>query len=367
MEIRGGQPPYLAVAERLLSDARSQQLTAGARLPSVRELSARYSVAKATVQQAMRQLEREGLLYTIQRKGVFLAKDPPAPTPETATVALVLNYERLNEETNPFYRSLFEGAENEAVRRKHNVLLLYEWSRKSPLQKNREVEQFRRQLGGFLALGLYDEHDCLRLRASSVPVVVVDYETLDLGIDCVVIDNLGAMRLLCERVLQQRPGRTFLVDLARSRDYDPAVGERHQAFHAAMAANGRDAGSGDDHNVILLDNGRGRPTETGNLLAAVAAGGRPPAVICTDEFTARQLLEELGSEGPQPDRDFLLAYLGHLKPQHPEMRKLPAIIYAIDFSELGREGMRLLGERIENGPGRAIRRTVSGTIIEWRN
>jgi hypothetical protein len=47
------------------------------------------------------------------------------------------------------------------------------------------------------------------------------------------------------------------------------------------------------------------------------------------------------------------------------MAALPALLGAVDFRELGREGVRLLEERVERGPGRAVRRTVGGKVVEW--
>jgi DNA-binding LacI/PurR family transcriptional regulator len=355
--------PYQAVVTGVMDMARQQKLGKDARLPSVRELADRYNVATATVQQAIRQLVSEGFCYAVDRKGVFLAKPIPAQTPETTTVALVLNYERQSEETNPFLRSLYQGAESEAVQRKHNVLTLFEWHRKDPIQKNREVQQFRQQLTGFLALSLYNERDCLRLRDSGVPVVVVDNETLDLGIDCVVLDNYRLMSELSQAVLQRNPGRIFFADIVRSNDDDPATGERRRAFADALSAAGRKSGPEDQ---ILLSGGTGTPNGIGARSKKLASETQKPAVICNDEFAARQLLAELGGNGPCPGRDFLLAYVTYLQPQHSEMQNSPAIIAAVDFRQLGSEGMGLLEERVERGPGRATRRTIGGRILEWK-
>ena len=354
--------PHLTVMRRLLEESRGQKLSRGARLPSVRELSRRYRVAKGTVQQAFAELVREGLCFMVDRKGLFLAKEPPPAEPPSTTVGIVLGYERYNQEDNPFYRALFEGAEMEATGRRHNVLSLCGWKRKGPLEKGREVEQFREQLAGFVALGIYSERDCLRLRDSGAPSVAVDYETGDLGIDCVVIDNRQVMRLLCERVLTEEPGEIFLVDLARPSDYDPAIPERRGAFEAALAAAGRQAAP---QNFVYLGGPEGDAGRIDSLRTALRGGAPRPAVLCMDEYTARIFLEKLGPEGPRPGRDFLLAYVGFLQPQYPEMAGVPALIGAVDFRELGREGLRLLEERVERGPGRAVRRTVGGQVMEW--
>ncbi len=353
---------YHTVAERVMDDARRQGLQAGARLPSVRELAGRYLVAKATIQLALRELQSEGLCYTVNRRGVFLAKDPPPHAAPTTAIGLVLNYERYSEENNPFYRSLYEGAEAEVAAHKHNLLSLHEWSKKDPLQKNREIAQFRGQLAGFLALGIYDERDCLRLRESGVPLVAVDYETLDLGIDCVVIDNHRVAHELARTVAERTPGRLFYADLARASEYDPAQVDRRRAFEDVLSATGRPSRPDD---LILLSGGLGTPTGCRALSAEVEKGGPQPAVICSDESAARCLVDELGDKGPQAGKEFQLAYLGFLEPQHPRMRALPALIGAIDFGEFGREGVRLLEERIALGSGRAIRRTICGELVEW--
>jgi DNA-binding LacI/PurR family transcriptional regulator len=354
--------PHQLVIQQLLEDCRQRGLAGGDRLPSVRDLSSRYRVAKTTVQQAFRELVREGLCRLVDRKGLFLACAPPPPAPSLSTIGLVMTYQRYNDEDNPFYRALFEGAEAEAARVRRNVLSLCDWKTKGPLQKNREVEQFREKLAGFVALGIYDERDCLRLRDSGIPVVAVDYETRDLGLDCAVIDNRGVMGALCARALAARPAEIFLVDLARPGDYDPAIVERRQAFEQALAAAGRKAGP---ENFVDLGKPGGDAGAVEPLRLAAGRGRRRAAAVCTDEFAARVLLRALGPAGPRPGRDFLLAYLGFLRPQYPDLAALPAVIGAVDFRELGREGVRLLEERVARGPGRAVRRTVGGQVVEW--
>jgi DNA-binding LacI/PurR family transcriptional regulator len=249
----------------------------------------------------------------------------------------------------------------EAGVRRHNLLSLFGWRRKDPLQKAREVEQFHRQLAGFLALGVYDERDCLRLRDSGVPTVAVDYETLDLGVDCAVIDNLGLMRALCAAVLEQRPGPVFLADFVRASEYDPALVDRRRAFSETMAAAGRDGG--DLASIFIA--GRDGTCRGIERLCAASPGRERPAAVCTDDFVAQKLVAALGPDGPRPGRDFTLAYIGSPRPAYPEMLPVPALIGAVDFRELGRAGMILLEERIVAGPGRAQRRTVGGEVVDW--
>ena len=116
--------------------------------------------------------------------------------PSRLLSAIVLT---LRKTTSSIERSI-ESAEIAATEHTHNILSLYQWRRKSPQQKEWELEQFSERLAGILAFGIYDDRDCLRIRDTGIPTVVVDYETIGLGIDCIIIDDVPIMRALCERI-----------------------------------------------------------------------------------------------------------------------------------------------------------------------
>lgn len=64
-------PLYYQIKERLLAELPQP----GARLPTESVLTARFGVSRMTVVQALRELEKEGLIYRIQGKGSFVS--PP--------------------------------------------------------------------------------------------------------------------------------------------------------------------------------------------------------------------------------------------------------------------------------------------------
>lgn len=64
--------PYLQIADDLRQAIQVGELAPGARLPSQHDLSARYGVARMTVQGALRELRQEGLIYSRQGQGVFV-------------------------------------------------------------------------------------------------------------------------------------------------------------------------------------------------------------------------------------------------------------------------------------------------------
>ncbi len=79
----GPRPPYLMAADRLREEIRSGRLKPGDRLPSSRELRETLGIANATVHAALRVLRDEGLIYSVQGRGTYVA-DAPA-TSEAAS------------------------------------------------------------------------------------------------------------------------------------------------------------------------------------------------------------------------------------------------------------------------------------------
>lgn len=70
---RSATPIYAQIAERVRVAVASGELTVGDALPSVRSLAARIRVNPATVAQAYRDLEQEGLVEMRQGAGSFVA------------------------------------------------------------------------------------------------------------------------------------------------------------------------------------------------------------------------------------------------------------------------------------------------------
>ncbi|MFI5635171.1 GntR family transcriptional regulator [Streptomyces sp. NPDC051664] len=64
--------PYQRIVQEVRDEIRSGRLTAGAKLPSTRELADKYGVAPGTVQRALTELRTAGLVYSHQGRGSFI-------------------------------------------------------------------------------------------------------------------------------------------------------------------------------------------------------------------------------------------------------------------------------------------------------
>ncbi|MCM2420627.1 SCO5717 family growth-regulating ATPase [Streptomyces sp. RKAG293] len=75
----GPRPPYQLAADKIREDIRTGTLRPGDRLPSARELKDELGIANATVHAALRVLKDEGLVYSVQGRGTYIAESNYKP------------------------------------------------------------------------------------------------------------------------------------------------------------------------------------------------------------------------------------------------------------------------------------------------
>ena len=66
---------YEQIKQQVMERVRSGTLVAGAKLPSIRELSRMLSVNVNTVKRAFDDLEQDGVIVTVQGRGSFVAEN----------------------------------------------------------------------------------------------------------------------------------------------------------------------------------------------------------------------------------------------------------------------------------------------------
>ncbi|MCO8302227.1 GntR family transcriptional regulator [Streptomyces sp. RKCA744] len=67
------RPPYQQAAEAIRSEIKAGKIKPGEQLPSHRELQERFGIANMTARSALRVLREEGLIYTVQGRGSYVA------------------------------------------------------------------------------------------------------------------------------------------------------------------------------------------------------------------------------------------------------------------------------------------------------
>ncbi|WP_225801488.1 GntR family transcriptional regulator [Streptomyces sp. NK15101] len=73
-------PPYQLLADEIRKQIRSGRIKPGERVPSSRDLEAKYEIANMTARSALRVLRDEGLIYSKPGVGNFVVDTLPAST-----------------------------------------------------------------------------------------------------------------------------------------------------------------------------------------------------------------------------------------------------------------------------------------------
>ncbi len=74
-ELNTDKPVYLQLVDHIQAEIISGSYKPGDKLPSVRDLAAQATVNPNTMQRAMAELERDGLVYTNRTAGRFITSD----------------------------------------------------------------------------------------------------------------------------------------------------------------------------------------------------------------------------------------------------------------------------------------------------
>lgn len=74
-EMTSDRPIFVQIIERIQIDIVSGKYHAGEKLPSVRDLAAEAAVNPNTMQKALSELERTGLVYAQRTSGRFITED----------------------------------------------------------------------------------------------------------------------------------------------------------------------------------------------------------------------------------------------------------------------------------------------------
>jgi DNA-binding LacI/PurR family transcriptional regulator len=178
---------------RLRADLRSQiesgRFVGGEFLPTVRELSTRYGVARKTVNRALKTLEAEGLLSAEPRQGYRVmarAGDPDRGCP----IAMITRYPVDYQNWPGFMQDMHAGLQAAAAKR--------DWSLLPLCSEGKDPKSIMRQLGAARTCGLVVdaiETELLQAaRRAGLPVVVIDSWYEDMKVNTVIQDSfLGGL------------------------------------------------------------------------------------------------------------------------------------------------------------------------------
>jgi LacI family transcriptional regulator len=190
-------------------------LSVGERLPSIARLCERYGVSTITVRAALKELVASGLLESRVGSGFYVREPQTTDTPPTTPLldgnrVLALQVPTLG--SNPFFKSILAGAEQEC--RQNGYQLLVSVSREDAAQEAQQLRDLSRQVAGVLVIPAmmetnYSGYSALMER--KVPFVFVDRAVHGLAAPLVATDNEQGGYLVGKHLLETGLRRIYIV------------------------------------------------------------------------------------------------------------------------------------------------------------
>jgi DNA-binding LacI/PurR family transcriptional regulator len=323
-----------------------------------RQVCERFGVSTTTAVRALNDLVAEGVLVRRQGLGTFVAEQeqPAERPPSRGAIACVIHGQ------GHIMAGVISGVESVCADLGLQMILFD--SKGSLAVQDRAL---RRALdSGVSGVALYavegttDTPPLTELRRLGIPVVMIDRYLPNLATDAVVADHFAVGHELTNHLIGLGHQRMALLwdetDCSSVRD---RLGGHLQALREHGIAERPDL-------TVLLAHQRLEATERRARLRAMLDHPAPPTVlICCDGYIVATAAADLGHLGVAVPGQVELAGMDDAGP----LDILPLTVAAtrIPAEEMGREGMRLLAERIKGTAGADPRRLVLPITIHTRD
>lgn len=340
------------VSARLLHEQIREQLrlrcrvqSADTALPAIRELSRTLGVNASTVTRSLKDLEEEGLIRVVPRKGIFVNSPPPA-TFELLSISS--HTQDLGPVAQRFFRGMHLKADGKDLIEAKSII-----SPPTPNPGKYLQELQQRRVAGIGVTGhdygvfpkLFDEAQFIYELAKRLPLVLVGKPHRYLEIECVYCDPRPQIRQWLERCYDDGLRRFgYLTTISDTRHFR----ERSEEFRQFLLDFGLRLDPRYVPVVTPLESEAA--TQTEKVHCVLEATPRVEAVIASSPQQAYSLVLEAHRKGIEPGRDLkILCFGGSLE----EVQAVAPYVTVVltEEVEVGRQAMRRLMEMAQGRLG----------------
>ena len=325
--------------ELLFSDA----YTAGDKLPSENELSARFSASRQTVRKALEGLEREGYIYAVHGSGRFVS-ERMMHRKQSKNIAVVMTYL-----SDYIFPKVISGIDSVLSESGYDIILKHtNNSRHGEIACLEELMQ--KDIDGIIIepskSNMYCKHTDLfeKLETYEIPYVFIqgEYEAMTEKPHVLLDDEKGSF-LLTEHLINT--GHRDIYGIFKS---DDSQGQkRHNGYARALAK----AGIPYDPEKVIWFYTEDRRVHPVTGIQKVIEEGKPiDAVVCYNDQIARRVIRAIREVGREVPGD--ISVTGYDNSAIPQMDGLRLTTVVHPQEELGQLAARMLlglikGEDIE--------------------
>jgi len=287
-------PRYIQ-ARRYLEDLiRERGLGPGDQLPPERDLSSSFEVSQMTMNRAIQEMVREGLLYREVGRGTYVARQDS--TAHFGILGMVALGTPSEVKSDPYGGEILRGVRHAALDTNWDLLLI-----QGPLFHPDEIAaRLRGRADGFLIMSAPDAAlpGLRQLRSAGVPFLSVGSSWPDEDIPAVDSDNTMGARLVAEHLVSLGHRNIGLVAalpfMSNSRD-------RVKGFTAALNENGIPL---PDERFIMCSQGYDvTPEECERAVKMAKTNPKVTAIFAGGYMLATRIIEALQTAGLRVPED----------------------------------------------------------------
>jgi DNA-binding LacI/PurR family transcriptional regulator len=335
-------PKYRQIYETIKEAISTGEYQTGQRLPSEAELGKTFATSRLTVNRALRELQLGGLIERRVGSGSYVS----ASKSTGYAFGLLIPELGSTEIFEPICRGMAEVQLAE-----HHVLL---WGR-SPSDAGAMEAQARESCRQWIAnkvagvffapLELTGQTDTVNARiadlfeAAGIPLVLIDRDLVRYPHrskhDMIGIDNRRAGYVLTNHLVESGCRRLVFVGRHRSA---PSCVARAVGFREAV----QDAGLDFNDDCVLHQSNPSDAIEVGDLMARL----RPDGIVCSNDFTAAQLMRTLEGLSIRVPDDVRMGGFDDVK--YASLLPVPLTTIHQPCSDIGGAAIRAMVERVHN-------------------
>jgi DNA-binding LacI/PurR family transcriptional regulator len=335
-------PKYRQIYDTLKDAIGSGNYQAGQRLPSESELGKMFSTSRLTVNRALRELQISGLIERRVGSGSYVS----------ASKSLDLSFGLLIPDLGgtEIFEPICRGMAELQMEQRH--VLLWGRSPADPMAMEAQARESCRQwvaakvAGVFFApLELTDKKDLVNSRiarlfeAAGLPLILIDRDLVPYpqrsDHDLIGIDNRRAGYVLTDHML--RTGCRRLIFVGRHKAA-PSCVARALGFREAV----QDAGLEFRHELVVDESD---PTDV-KQVRGILDELRPDGIVCSNDFTAAQLMQSLDALGIKVPSDVKMGGFDDVK--YAQFLPVPLTTIHQPCQEIGASALRAMVERVHN-------------------
>lgn len=223
-------PLYQKIYNEIKEQILSGQYPPGQRIPTELEISEAYSVSRITATRAVKDLETDGYIHRIRKRGSIV--NPPEHYRENqsanSSIAIILPFDM------DVSLEICDGAQSRALLYNHTISLFN--SAHSKEQERKIIEDLlKMDAQGFIIwpTGMYENIDVFsRIQIQHKPLVFLDFPKVGIHAPCVSADNQKAMRQVTDYVISK--GHTRIAFCGTSIRQKWTEGERFKGYIQAL-------------------------------------------------------------------------------------------------------------------------------------